>query len=397
MFRKTIVGIIVVIGLLVVVLMVLAPKPPKTPEQVENVAELESHLNDLVDSETPPGLSVTVVKDGELVYSNGFGYADLPNGIKATPDTVYHWWSMTKVPTAVGILQLAEQGELDLDDPVIDHLPFFQVKYPSASSDVVTIRHLLSHTSGLPDLIPDMIGWVHTEDMTMNQTEILKANLPSFNELEFEPGADVAYTNQGYLVLGVVIEAVSGQSYESYILENVLQPLDMASTDYIYRDDMITHEAMGSHPLVHMFTPMLPFLLDMDAIVRERVGTQYWLERVYLDVTPSTGLVGSTSDAGKLMMDLLSDEPQLISADSVTAMQPTGDQPGERPLGWAEFGEENGRFWVQHQGGGPGFATVMRLYPEEELGVVIMANNTSLDNSDLAELVANLDWQSESK
>jgi CubicO group peptidase (beta-lactamase class C family) len=81
-------------------------------------------------------------------------------------------------------------------------------------------------------------------------------------------------------------------------------------------------------------------------------------------------------------------------------MQPTGDRPGERPLGWAEFGQENGHFdklstsrtWVQHRGGGPGFATVMRLYPAENLGVVIMANNTNLDASGLTELIADVDW-----
>jgi CubicO group peptidase (beta-lactamase class C family) len=389
---KITLGILVVIGLLAVVTFILAPKPPKTPDSAANVAELEAYLNDLVASETPPGLSVTVVKAGEEVYSKGFGYADLPNGVEATPDTVYHWWSMTKVTTAVAILQLAEQGKLSLDDPVVDHLPFFQVEYPSADSEVITIRHLLNHTSGLPDMIPDMLGWVHTEDMTMDQTAILKTQLPSFNTLKYEPGRDAAYTNLSYLVLGAVIEAVSGQSYEAYIRENVLQPLAMNDTDFIYRDEMAAHEAMGSHPFVSVFTPMLPFLLDMDALVSQRVGTQYWFKRVYLDVTPSTGLIGSAPDAAVLMLDLLRDEPQLLTAESTAAMQPTGDQPGERPLGWAEFGQENGRSWVQHRGGGPGFATVMRLYPEEDLGVLIMANNTNLDNDGLAELMASLDW-----
>jgi len=397
---KIIVGILVVIGLLAGVIFLLAPKPPKTPENVADVAELEAYLNELVASETPPGLSVTVVKDGEQVYSNAFGHADLPNGIEATPETVYHWWSMTKVATAVSILQLAEQSKLNLDDPVVDHLPFFQIEYPSENSEQITIRHLLNHTSGLPDMIPDLFGLVHSEDMTMDQTAILKEYLPSFNKLKFEPGSDAAYTNLSYLVLGSVIEAISGQSYESYIRDSVLQPLAMDDTDFIYRDEMAVHEAIGSHPFVSIFTPMLPFLLDMDALVRERIGAQYWLERVYIDVTPSTGLIGSTPDAAKLMLDLLSDDSQLLSASSIAAMQPTGDQPGERPLGWAEFGEDNGHFdklstkrsWVQHSGGGPGFATVMRLYPEENLGVVIMVNNTNLDYHGLSKLVADVDW-----
>ena len=231
-----------------------APHPPRTPERVGDVAELETFLNRLVASGNPPGLSVAVVKDGRLAYERAFGVADGPRGVAATPDTVYHWWSMTKIPTALAVLQLAERGRLSLDAPVTDYLPWFAVDYPSPSGPAITVRHLLNHSSGLPDTMPAMIGWVHHDDATRDQTELSKRHLPSYQRLRFEPGSDAAYSNLNYLVLGAVIEATSGQSYESYVVEHLLRPLGMERTDFVYTSALAAHEAAGSLPVVHCTT-----------------------------------------------------------------------------------------------------------------------------------------------
>jgi CubicO group peptidase (beta-lactamase class C family) len=153
---------------------------------------------------------------------------------------------------------------------------------------------------------------------------------------------------------------------------------------------MQTHEAVGSQPLMNFYTPMLPFIMDMKPLLRERDGKIFWLNRVYLDVTPSSGLIGSANNAGELMKNLLTSET-LLSDESKTAMLSIGELPGERPLGWAEY-ELGERPWVQHQGGGPGFATIMRLYPEEDLGIAILANGTVLPANQLVNLLASLDW-----
>ncbi|MCP4428377.1 MAG: beta-lactamase family protein [Chloroflexi bacterium] len=365
-------------------LFLLAPHPPRTPKQVADVAELETYLQTLTESGDPPGLSLAVVKEGELVYSGAFGLADGVKETAVTPDTVYHWWSMTKMATAVAILQLHEQGELNLDDPASDYLPFFDVEYPAPDSPPITIRHLLNHTSGLPDTMPAMIGWVHMEDENHNQTELLKEQLPNFNKLRFAPGNDSAYSNLGYMTLGVIIEAVTDERYESVVVENVLRPLGMMQTDFVYTLEMSQDEAAGSHPLVHFFTPLLPFFVEMETLAQERMGTRYWFNRFYIDATPSTGLIGTAEDAAKLMLVLQDGEP-LLSADSIGLMRPNGDK---RPLGWAEFGDN----WIQHRGGGPGFASIMRLYPDKSLGIVIIANGTNLDSENLVELIAGLDW-----
>ena len=287
--------------------------------------------------------------------------------------------------TAATTLRLVERGQLTLEDPVRDHLPYFEVIYPEAEQPPITIRHLLNHTSGLPDTMPAMIGWVNYDDSAEDQTALLQRELPNFNKLRFTPGRDRAYTNLGYMVLGAIIEATTGESYESVITAEILQPLGMTNTAFIYTPDMAQHEAVGSHPMVNMFTPFLPFMVDMDALVRERVGTRYWFNRFYIDATPPTGLIGSAVDAARLM-SALSEGDILLTPASLALMRPNGDEP---PLGWAEF-DESGDTWVQHRGGGPGFATIMRLYPAQKLGIVITANGTNLESEKLATLIATL-------
>ena len=371
-----------------------APHTPSTPNQVNTVSELESYLNWLTDSGNPPGLSVVVVKNEQILYNNAFGYADKPRNIKATPDTVYHWWSMTKIPTAIAIMQLQEQGKLNLDDAVTKYLPWFDVVYLSNDSPVITIRHLLQHTSGLPDTIPAMIGWVHYDDGTRDQTEIVKKHLSDFNKLKFTPGEKAVYSNLNYMVLGAISESISGQSYETYIAQHILEPLKMSQTGFVYTSAMAEREAAGTLPVVHFYTPLLPTLLDPKALIRERQGNLFWLNRVYIDATPSTGLIGSAPDVARLMMAYLNhgrlDGNLILNPESVSAMTETTPIDGHG-IGWW-VGDSSGERYLEHMGGGPGFATTMRIYTNTGLGIAILANGTDLDRTGLADLLASIDW-----
>ncbi len=393
-FQKMFISLLIIVLLLGAGLYSFAPHAPATPNQVVNITELESFLNQLAASGNPPGLSVVVVKDGALVYNNAFGYADKPRNIKATPETVYHWWSMTKIPTAIAIMQLQEQGKLNLDDEVKKYLPWFEVKYSSSASPAITIRNLLQHTSGLPDTIPAMIAWVHYDDSTRNQTDVVKKHLPEFNTLKFEPGAKAMYSNLNYMVLGAVIETVSGQTYESYITENILQPLGMSHTGFVYTPALAEREAVGTLPVVHYYTPLLPTLLDPNALIRVREGKLFWLNKVYIDATPSTGLIGSAPDVARLMMAYLNrgalDGELILHAKSVSILTDTAPIDGHG-LGWF-IGESNNMHYLEHAGGGPGFATLMRVYPDKGLGIAILANGTDMDRSGLADLLAGMDW-----
>jgi CubicO group peptidase (beta-lactamase class C family) len=355
---------------------------------------MKSYFNQLVRLGNPPGLSVVVVKNGKLIYEHAFGYDDGPRGKKSTLDTVYHWWSMTKIPTAMAIMQLQEQGILSLDDAITSYLPWFEVKGLSDQHPVITIRNLLQHSSGLPDTIPAMIGWVHYDDATRDQTQIVKNHLNQFNTLKFKPGEKAVYSNFNYMVLGAIIESVSGQPYEAYITHNILQPLGMVQTNFIYTPAMAEHEADGTLPVVHLYTPLLPFLLDTNTLVRERQGKLLWLNRVYIDATPSTGLIGPATDVARLMLAYLNlgslDNNRILSPESIATLTQTAPIDGHG-LGWS-VGESAGMHFLEHAGGGPGFATIMRLYPDRGLGIAVLANGTDLDRGGIADLLASLDW-----
>jgi CubicO group peptidase (beta-lactamase class C family) len=388
--RNVLVGLAIVLLVVSAGIYALAPHPPVTPKQVANWAELDTYLTDLADSGSPPGLSAVIVRNGHVTYSKSFGTADGPRHIEATPDTVYHWWSMTKIPTALAILQLREQGKLQLSDAVATYLPWFEVKYPSSTRPAITIRHLLQHTSGLADTMPAMIGWVHYDDEGRNQTEVAKKHLPTFARLRFEPGKGSRYSNLNYMLLGAVIEAASGDTYESYVTSHILKPLGMSNTAVVYAPCLIKHASAGTLPIVHYYTPLLPYFLDASALIRQRQGKLFWLNRIYVDATPSTGLIGSAPDVARFMLAYLGhgalNGRRILQPESVRLMTETAAIDG-RGLAWV-IGASNGGRFLEHWGGGPGFATFMRLYPDRNLGIAVLANGTDLDRSGLADLLA---------
>ncbi|MEZ4862791.1 MAG: serine hydrolase domain-containing protein [Caldilineaceae bacterium] len=384
----------------------LRPKPPPPPEAVSSVAKAEAYAEKLVEFGTPPGLSLVVVKEGAIVYNKAFGLADGPNKIPATPETVYKWWSTTKIPTAIAILQLHERGQLDIDDPAAEYLPFFDITYPSDNSEIITIRHLLNHSSGMPDNVPEVVAWMHLADEPpLNQTTLLERVFPDYAKLKFEPGDHAEYSNVGYMVLGAIIEAVSGQSYETYVVNQILQPLSMNNTNFVYTGEMLKHAAVGSHPVISLESVLLPFLYDdLGAYIRERTDGKIWFNRFYADSDPPTGLIGPATDLARLLMAFQNqgkvDGARILAPATVAMMTydshvrsvNTGqtDAPVQG-LGWHVYQPE-GRMYIAHGGGGPGFGSEMRLYPDESLGLIVFANDTTYDHAAILDLFARLDW-----
>ena len=129
-----------------------------------------------------------------------------------------------------------------------------------------------------------------TESLPSTKLPWWKTCSRSFRTLAFEPGDHAEYTNIGYMVLGAIIEKVTGQAYEDYIRENVLEPLGMKHTDFLYTRAMEPYEAAGSHPLFDKWAPLIPFLGA--SYVREIYGNHVWLKRAYNDQTPPSGLIG---------------------------------------------------------------------------------------------------------
>lgn len=390
-------------GLLIAGLMILWPRSPEPPLTITSVGELEAYMNKLVDFGSPPGMSLVVVKDGKVVYKKGFGWADRPRKIAATSESIYHWWSITKIVTAIAILQLQEQGKLQLNDSVNRVLPFFNVQYPSANSKVVTIQNLLNHSSGLPDAGFRIMSWIHHDgEPSVNQTALVEKVLPEFSTLAFEPGDHAEYTNIGYMVLGAIIEKITGQTYEAYIREHVLKPLAMNHTDFLYTKEMEPYEAAGSHPVFNAMTPLLPFVAG--SYIRECFGDHLWFERVYNDQTPPTGLIGSATDAARLVSAYLNggelNGRRILSQESITMMTREGHvekkTSGQRlkrlqGIGWQIY-EDSVRLMIKHSGGGPGFSTEMQLYPDEKLGFVLFTNDGTFEGWKIMNLVTTLKW-----
>lgn len=352
-----------------------------------NAGHVKDIIERAVQAGAAPGVSAAVVKHGRAVYLGGAGWADGPRRLPATQDTVYHWWSMTKVVTAVSVLKLVDRDLLDLDAPVQSCLPFFKLQ--GGREQAVTIRRLLQHTSGLPDSVPAMIGWVHFEDEGVDQTAQVRKHLPAYNRLKFDPGTRASYSNFGYMVLGAVIEQVSGMAYEDYVRTHILSPLAMSDTDFLYPRMPSDRAAAGSHPILSPYTPLLPFLVDLKKLVSVRSGGRLWFNRFYLDVTPPSGLIGSVAGAAGFVAALLAGN--FLKKESHARLLPSDGTPGGRPLGWAEYGLGE-RPWVQHRGGGPGFASIMRLYPREGLGVILMSNNTHFPAEKIVHAISALDW-----
>lgn len=384
----------------------LRPKIPQPPDSVNNLAELDAYLEKLVNSGTPQGLSMAIVKNDSIVYSKGFGWADAPRNIQATPESVYHWWSITKIPTAMAILQLQEQGKLQLDDPVLKYLPFFKIDYPSPNSRVITIRHLLNHSSGIPDAGPfQLMKWIHHDgDPHLNQTAFTEQVFPDYASLEFEPGENTAYTNIGYMLLGAIIEEVSGQSYRDYIRRFILEPLEMKQTDFVYTREMKAYEAAGSHPSFNIMSPLLHVMIG--SYLRETSNKHIWMNRVYTDQEPSSAILGSTADAARLIRAYLNegmlDGRRILSEESVRLMtydshvaeaNDEGSYFFRQGIGWQVFKEKSG-YKLQHTGGGPGFYTIMQIYPSDNLGLVLFCNDVTLEKYGwrILQLGAELNW-----
>ena len=388
------------LGLLIVGLWIFWPKPPEPPKTISSVRELETHINNLINFGSPQGMSLVVVKDGKVIYKKGFGWADRPRKIAATSESVYHWWSITKIVTAIAILQLQEQGKLRLDDPVKKFLPFFIVQYPSPKSKVITLQHLLNHSSGLPNPGFSIMSWIHHEgEPSLDQTALIEKVLPDFSKLEFEPGDHAEYTNIGYMVLGAIIEKVTGQTYEDYIRENILKLLAMEHTDFKYTKVMEPYEAAGSHPLFNMWTPLVPFIGG--SYVREISGNHLWFERVYTDQTPPTGLIGPATDAARLAAAYLNggelDGKRILSQETISMMTSDENVKGKasenrlQGIGWQIY-DDKGQQMITHDGGGLGFSTVMQLYPDKKLGFVLFTNDVTCEGWRILNLAVTLNW-----
>ena len=179
-----------------------------------------------------------VAEEGRVIYKKGFGMADMEWNIPNTPDTRFRLGPMTKQFTAMIILQLVEEGKLKLDVPITTYIP----DYPKDKGEEITIHNLLTHTSGIPNYT-DLASFSGIMRNPVTPINLIKTfwNLP----LDFEPGTKFKYSNSGYIVLGYIIEKVTGKSYEEVLKEKIFEPLGMKNSGYDHTSAIIPKRASG--------------------------------------------------------------------------------------------------------------------------------------------------------
>ena len=182
-----------------------------------------------------PGLSLAIVKEGKLVKTAGYGFANVELSVRATPNTVYQLQSITKSFTATGVMLLVEEERVGLDDKVSKYLDGLPETWKE-----ITVRHLLTHTSGLKDFINEPTVDLR-KDITPEDVIKSLADKP----LNFQPGEKYAYSNTGYHLLGMIIHKVTGKLWSDFLRERIFEPLSMTETRLISLADVITNRAYG--------------------------------------------------------------------------------------------------------------------------------------------------------
>src|ERR1041385_7456139 len=192
--------------------------------------------------------SVLVAEKGKVIYKKGFGFANMEWNIPNQPDTKHRLGSITKQFTSMLIMQLVQQGKLKLDVPISTYLP----DYPKNNGDAITIHHLLTHTSGIPDFTSFPNFFKDRMRNTYTPEELV--SFFSDSALEFKPGERFQYSNSGYTLLGFIIEKVTGKSYEQVLQDNILTPLHMNNTGYDHNATLLKNRASGYNKIGRSYT-----------------------------------------------------------------------------------------------------------------------------------------------
>ena len=298
-----------------------------------------------------PGLSVAIVKGEQIVYLKGYGRAD-PSGRAVTPQTPFMLGSITKPITALAVMQLVEAGKVDLDAPVQRYIPWFSVADPQASAQI-TVRQLLNMTSGLPQLM-------ETQTWTEQDAGALERSVRFLKTVELaRPVGTFGYSNANYDTLGMIIQAVTGQSYEEYVRQQIFGPLEMHNS-FASQEEAIQHGMAVGHRW--WFGIPVPFTMPHN---RSELPAGY--------------LFSSAEDMAHFLVAQMNggryEDRAVLSPDGIALMH-ADPAPNTYGLGW-EFLSANGRTLINHDGGVANFQASLFIDPEAKVGVFVAANAMS--------------------
>lgn len=308
-----------------------------------------------------PGLSLLVIKDGKIVRAEGFGLSNVELQVPVKPETVFQSGSVGKQFTATAVMMLVEEGKIGLDDPLTKYF----ADAPATWKEV-TVRELLSHTAGFGDYPKN---FDYRKDWTEDEELKLIESIP----LAYPPGTSWAYSNFGYVTLGILIHRVTGEFYGDFLQQRIFQPLGM-STRIISEADIIPNRSAGYR------------------LVKGELKNQEWVSPV-VNTTADGSLYFTILDLAKWDAALYTEK--LLKRSSLdqmwTPVKLKNGQPNKGNYGFGWFIEQrHGHRCIQHDGAWQGFETAIDRYVDDKLTVVALSNLEAAQPGKITQHVAEM-------
>jgi len=356
--------------LFTIALMLLGPAPQylkaksSAPERFESVRAL---IRKQMAEQQIPSVAVAVARDGEILWEEGFGWADRENRTPATEHTMYSLASISKPITATGLMVLKERGKIDLDKPINDYLGEAKLRVWIGNIADATVRRVANHSSGLP------VHYQFFYEDELYRPPSMDETILRYGNIVAPPGEGYEYSNFGYGVLGYVISRTSGKSYADFMREEVFLPLGMTRASVNIGPGLEKHHAIRYGP-DGLPIPFYDF-----------------------DHPAASAVYSSAHDLVRFGMFHLKahlpDQKAILSDQAIDEMQkPTityGNNQGYG-IGWAISWRRSGHVVVSHTGGMGGVTTVLNLFPSERIAIVALTNSRSGIVSQVADAVASI-------
>jgi CubicO group peptidase (beta-lactamase class C family) len=338
----------------------------------KNMTDVKQILTNEIESDKSPSVQYYFFDKDSIIESFQWGFADVAKQKAVNENTTYNAFSVTKTFTALAILQLIESGKIDLNQRIVHYLSDFPY------GEDVTVKQILNHTAGIPNPIP--LDWIHldSEYQSFDRNTFFQSVIDKNNKVKSKPGEKYAYSNLGYVILGQLIEKISGQTYEEYVLEHIIQKLPISSNDLTFTiTDNETH-ATGYHKRMSFSNLVLGFLIDKSKFMGATEGKWRAFKHFYVNGVSYGGLIGTPTAFVTYIQELLKDDSNLISNEYKQMLFQENKNTG-MCLSWFT-GELNGVKYFAHAGGGGGYYCEIRIYPEINRGSVIFFNRTGMSD-----------------
>lgn len=338
-----------------------------------NMKNINEFLQYEVEHGKTPSIQYAFFDLDSIIYQKKCGVSNVKSNTMVDSLTTYNLFSITKTFTALAVLQLAQDGKIRLNSPVSDYLPDFPY------TKKITVEQLLNHSSGIPNPLP--LRWIHTtsEHKDFNRDLFFKGVFSKNLTLDSEPGTTFKYSNLGYVLLGQLIEKVSGISYEDYITKKIIEPCGIEPGSLGFEIAPAVH-ATGYQKWWSFSNAIFGLLIDKKKFMGSKEGSWKPFNHFYINGTPYGGLVGTGSALIKYAQALLRKDSLLINdyyknmlfTESIINNEPTG-----MSYSWYT-GSLKGHKYFAHAGGGGGYYLELRVYPVLGKGSLIIFNRSGM-------------------